>query len=52
MNCRFPHLIITSLKPDDKKKQGGYVDGEDAAYQRPAQGHLENQPGAIWLRAE
>ena len=29
-----------SLLPDDKKEQGGYVDCEDATYQRPSQGHL------------
>ena len=29
-----------SKLPNDKKEQGGYVDGEDATYQRPSKGHL------------
>ena len=32
------------LKPDNKKEKSGYVDGKDAAYQRPAQGDLNYQP--------
>ena len=33
------------IKPDTKKEQSGNVDGEDAAYQRPAQGHLKHKIG-------
>ena len=32
------------FEPDNKKEQGGNVDGEDAAHQRPAQGDLKHQP--------
>ena len=40
------------LKPDTKKEQSGNVDGEDAAYQRPAQGHLKHQSGPTFSGAE
>ena len=40
------------LKPDNKKEQSWYVDGEDAAYQRPAKGHLKHQLGPTFSGAE
>ena len=50
INGNFAHLICS--KPDDQKEEGGYVDGEDTTYQRPAQGHLKHQLGPVFQGAE
>ena len=50
INCNFENLICS--KPDDEKEQGGYVDGEDTTYQRPAQGDLKHQLGPVFEGAE
>ena len=40
------------LKPYKKKEHSGNVDGEDTAYQWPAQGHLKHQPRPIFSGAK
>ena len=50
INCNFENLICS--KPDDQKEEGGYVDGEDTTYQRPAQGDLKHQLGPVFEGAE
>ena len=39
-------------KPDDKKQQGWYVDGEDAPQQRSSKSHRKHQLGPVFQGTE